>query len=107
MNLLTETIEALKENGQTPEQVMWCGTDDFWFTWEEFVALANKEYDDGFGAPEVDFNLLVVGKDWWLERHEYDGSEWWEYKQTPVKPGQRDVPKNIFTWGLLWEKSER
>lgn len=22
----------------------------------------------------------------WLERHEYDGSEWWEYKTMPTEP---------------------
>lgn len=26
---------------------------------------------------------MVVGDDWWLERHEYDGSEWWEFKRLP------------------------
>jgi hypothetical protein len=29
--------------------------------------------------------IIVVGKDWWLERHEYDGSEWWEFKTMPDK----------------------
>lgn len=30
--------------------------------------------------------LIVVGKDFWLERHEYDGSEWWEFKSIPMEP---------------------
>ena len=31
-------------------------------------------------------SLVVVGKDFWLERNNYDGSEWWEFKQVPVEP---------------------
>ena len=27
--------------------------------------------------------LKNLGRDFWLERHEYDGSEWWEYKSIP------------------------
>lgn len=30
--------------------------------------------------------LTLVGEDFWLERKEYDGQEWWEYKTTPIKP---------------------
>lgn len=35
---------------------------------------------------EIDMGLIVVGKDFWLERHEYDGSEWWEFKSIPMEP---------------------
>ena len=28
------------------------------------------------------------GSDWWLERGEYDGSEWWEFRREPVKDKQ-------------------
>ena len=31
-------------------------------------------------------DLLIVGDDWWLERHEYDGAEWWEFKTLPCEP---------------------
>lgn len=30
-----------------------------------------------------------MGDDWWLERHEYDGSEWFELKECPDKPKQK------------------
>ena len=30
-------------------------------------------------------NIVIVFEDGtWLERGEYDGSEWWEYKQKPT-----------------------
>ena len=39
-------------------------------------------YDDGFGGQELYGYVLLDDQDW-LERHEYDGSEWWEYKKYP------------------------
>jgi hypothetical protein len=86
MNLLTETIDKLKECDRSPSSVEWIGNGKFYFTWEEFTEIANKDYDDGYGGNEVPLDLKVVGTDYWLERHEYDGSEWWEYKELPVKP---------------------
>ena len=87
MNLLKETIEALKENGKTPQDVKWCGSVSFGsFNWDTFKSIANVKYDAGYGAPEVAQDLVIVGKDFWLERHEYDGAESWHYKVTPVKP---------------------
>lgn len=88
MNLLEETEEKMKESGQSPETVSWIGSrdrrDEFIATWEEFKQIADFTYDNGFGGAEINEDLIVVFKDGsWLERHEYDGSEWWEYKKTP------------------------
>ena len=85
MNLLEETIERLKENNKTTKDVEFVSADGTSFTWADFIIVADKEYDDGFGSPEVNLGLVVVGKDFWLERHEYDGSEHWEYKELPTK----------------------
>ena len=104
MNLLQETIAKLKEENKYESDVLWCGKIksgkwDFedqnvgYFTWEEFEVLADKHYDSGFGSPEVNEYLIIVGKDWWLERHEYDGSEWWEYKTMPKKPENKSIIK--------------
>jgi hypothetical protein len=30
--------------------------------------------------------LQLVGETFWIERAEYDGSEWWEYKEIPKRP---------------------
>ena len=86
MNLLEETIDVLKKEWKKEDDVLWCGSEDFWFTWEEFKKVADTIYDKGYGAPKVATDLVVVGKDFWLERHEYDGAEWWELKTTPKKP---------------------
>lgn len=95
-NLLEETKEILKENGKSPKDVWWIGNEEFRFSWTDFVQLANKEYDGGYGSSEVYEGLKVVGEGWWLERGEYDGSEWWEYKEQPKRPKTRKVPSTLF-----------
>ena len=85
MNLLEETKEILENKGKTVFDVLWIGTKDA--VWDvDIQQLFNVDYDDGFGGQEIPDELLVVGEDWWLERNEYDGSEWWEFKTMPVKP---------------------
>ena len=64
------------------------------------IKLADVEYDDGFGGQTVAKDLLVVGDGWWLERNEYDGSEWWEFRRPPQKPDKvRDV---VTLMGKYW-----
>lgn len=99
MNLLQETLEKLGEHGVTKDDVRWVGAKD-WFTWEEYAKLADMEYDDGYGGQEICASLVVVGDDWWLERHEYDGSEWWEFKKLPIKPACHCAPLNLY--GRSW-----
>ena len=86
-NLLKETIEELRRNGKDEKDVLWVGSSDgkYAISWEEFKKIADIEYDCKFGAQEIAEDLVVVGKDWWLERHEYDGSEWWAFKTLPRK----------------------
>jgi hypothetical protein len=102
MNLTQETILELADRGKTPADVKWCGSQEFgWFSWRDFEKVANRDYDRGYGGQEVAKDLLIVGDSWWLERHEYDGSEWWEYKEKPRKPKTRKVPNTVI--GGSWE----
>ncbi|MBE6081491.1 MAG: hypothetical protein E7205_02245 [Tissierellaceae bacterium] len=48
-------------------------------TLDKFIELADVIYDDGYGSVEVATDLIIVGKDFFMIREEYDGSEWWEY----------------------------
>lgn len=89
MNLYHETIEILKKHEKTLEDVLAICGSDFQITKEDFVKYANTEYDESYGASEVAVDLLVIGDDWWLERDEYDGSEWWEFK---TMPNYRSLP---------------
>lgn len=102
-NLLKETLEILTSNGKVPVDVRWVGYRDRDFlrlirptpdaqpfgSWEDFAGFANFDYDSGYGGAQVNTNLVIVGDDWWLERGEYDGSEWWEYKTLPKAPVTR------------------
>lgn len=100
-NLLYETIEKLVEHGKALSDVVWFGCKEFEITSEQFIELANRDYESGYGAPEVAVDLLVVGVDFWLERHEYDGSEWWEYKEIPERPKEiRNITRVI---GDAWD----
>lgn len=85
-NLRDETLSALANANKTPDDVLWVGSPNVWTTWEDFSAYANFTYDEGYGSVEIPMDLVIVCKDGWLERAEYDGSEWWEYKQMPKKP---------------------
>lgn len=113
-NLLKETIDVLHDHGHTPADVLWVGQsldvhprkyytgipEPFWFSWAEFAALAAvTDYNNGFGGAEIASDLVVVGDGWWLERHEYDGSEWWEHKQLPPKPRDHALPWSLNNGG--------
>lgn len=95
-NLLKETKELMRYYGQTPEDIVHIGTtlpevdkpfSHYACTWEEFVVLADNEYDDGYGAPYVAQDLVILFSNGdWASRAEYDGSEWWQYNSCPAVP---------------------
>lgn len=103
-NLLKETLEALEENGLTENDVEWVGNRDFYFSFNHFKKIADVVYDDGYGSAKVATDLLIVGKDWWLERGEYDGSEWWEFKRIIEKPSLYKEVNSIV--GGMWSTIE-
>lgn len=80
MNLLKETIRVLKDNNKKPTDVLWVGCSEFKSSWKNFEEIADIEYDNGYGSQEVAKDLIIMGINFWMERHEYDGSEWWEFK---------------------------
>lgn len=94
-NFLEETLYAV--NGR---EVLWVGQGDEWMTWEDFKQRAHFEYYNGFGGEEINTNLMIVGSDWWLVRHEYDGSEWWSEYSYPLKPDSYNRDLCMLTeWG--------
>ena len=96
INLKDETLEVLKENGKTKDDIVWIGNVEFRIPNNSFWMLADRIYDPGFGGTEVADDLLIVGQNWWLERHEYDGSEWWEYKELPKMPKKEKLVETLF-----------
>ena len=86
VNLKNATLNILKQHNKFPSDIKWVGCPSFKIPIKEFWKLADRQYDGGYGSQEVAGDLIVVGDSWWLERHEYDGSEWWEYKELPKEP---------------------
>lgn len=108
-NLWEETISVLKNHHKTWNDVRFVCGNDFGVT--NFQTLAMRtNYDEGFGGQEVATDIKVVGDFWWLERHEYDGSEWWEYKELPAKPKEFFVLNNLLAdvgWDTLAEIKDK
>ena len=91
MNLLKETIEAIKDSGHSPDDIVFIGSERTGHecTWEQFQRLADVDYDDGFGAQKVASDLIVVFRDGHkMDRHEYDGSECWNVMAPFKRPAQ-------------------
>lgn len=91
-NLLAETLAVLKEHGKEPQNVLWVGATaksrHLIGNWADFERFADFDYDAGYGGAEVEPSLVIVGAGWWLERGEYYGSEWWEFKTSPTPPSE-------------------
>ena len=89
MNLWDETINKLKEYSLTWNDVdaVILENDGIIIPKGNFEELARKtNYDNGYGGVEIRSDLVLVGWNWWLERAEYDGLEWWELKTKPFIP---------------------
>ena len=53
--------------------------------WLTFLEQLDFDYDDGYGQQEI-MGCVWFTDGSWLERGEYDGLEWWEFKQIPAIP---------------------
>lgn len=102
-NLLKETKEVLKERGKTLEDIEWIGSKDGYIALETFTKLADVQYDSGYGAAEVAQDLTIVGKDFYMTRGEYDGSEWWDYHSMDLfKKPDNELKVNRLIGGM-WD----
>lgn len=82
INFLQETIEAILDSGHQINDVMFIGSSSgkHRIDWNKFEKIANFEYDNGYGGQEIASDLIVYFNDHtYIDRREYDGSEWWEY----------------------------
>lgn len=85
-NLYRETTNVLAEYEKTWADVKMLVLDRYSCD-PQFASIAlDIDYNDGYGCEMIDLRFMVVGEDFWLERHEYDGLEWWEYKTIPTLP---------------------
>ena len=95
-NLLEETLERMKGVGLGPEDIEFIGSADNEYSmagWREFEALADVEYNDGYGAPEVATDLEIRFQDGtYFVRAECDGFEWWDAVMPRVNPESSTKP---------------
>lgn len=61
----------------------------------QIVDLQAINYDNGYGGQEL-FGLIVFTNGSWIERYEYDGSEWWEYKETPKRDDCKQLTEDFY-----------
>lgn len=69
-------------NGEKRETFMWKFTSH-----EDFLSqleTLDRNYDSGYGSQEL-YGTIVFTDNSWLERGEYDGSEWWEDYSLPTR----------------------
>ena len=101
-NLWEETINVLNKHGLSFDDILYIQGQDFRIQKENFEAVAKwTNYNAGFGSQKVATDLVVVGEDWWLDRKEYDGSEWWEFNKKPERLEQL-VEIDILSGGM-WD----
>lgn len=108
INLLEETEKVLKEHGKTLDSIWRVYVYAYEYSCpvkilglKEFKELANIEYNNDFGGQEIK-NMVAKGLDFFMFRHEYDGSEWWEYVSTTVRPEDRMEIKDLY-WRYAWK----
>lgn len=109
MNLWQETEGMLRSHGLSLTDVEFVDMPSGWATIEQFKAVAEDiNYDPGYGIEEISCHLRIVGRDWWLDRREYDGSEWWEYHQRPQRPENHvaEVTKAMLVSSYMTEDEE-
>ena len=99
MNLLQETVEFINGIDQKTEDIIFIGSEKSGHscTWAEYEILANRRYDNGFGAQEVATDLIIVfsdGTKMW--RCEYDGAESWTHFSPFEMPKETRPIKNLF-----------
>lgn len=93
-NLLQQTLDVMEEYEKAPSDVAWVGSKDgkYAMEWSDFEKIADVDYDSGYGGQEIASDLVIVGDNWWLERGEYDGSEWWNFHTLPLANKPNGLP---------------
>lgn len=107
INLLEETIYKIKESGHEVIDILFIGSmiSGHECSWEEYEILADMEYSSGFGAQNVASDLVIYFTDGErMFRHEYDGSEGWEFSKSFKTPKNKIKIMSLFSeigWDTL------
>jgi hypothetical protein len=110
-NLKDETISILEKHGLTPSDIKFISVsgrndEEYEISIEDFFAAAECfDYDHGYGLEVVNHSLKIVGDGWWLDRREYDGSEWWEFHTPAQRPAKKAAREQAGS--LIIERGDR
>ena len=103
MNLYDETIETLENHDKTIADIEYIGTLRTKINTNKALELMKKtNYDSGYGRQEIACNLMIKGADFIMTRGEYDGSEWWVYRQTNPSLPQVESDVKSFKTNDIW-----
>lgn len=84
INLLEETEKFLQFYNKTLSDVKFVFGNDYRVSVDNFVEVAKDTYyDSGLGVQEVAKDLVLIGKDFYATRYEFEGIEGWEYTAIP------------------------
>jgi hypothetical protein len=106
INAKEELLEILKRVNQMYGANVLCASIDFdgklielnqGYIEEEFDFFLSRldfEYHNGYGAQGL-FGKVWLTNGVWLDRGEYDGSEWWEYYKYPELPADVIINESL------------
>ncbi len=95
VNLLEETKQILRKNKHSISNAKFVRNAEGYIPIADFVTQAQGFiYDNESDKPQVDPNLLIVGRFWWLSRVYADHQEYWVFHSRPKKP---ELPAVDFT----------
>lgn len=110
-NLWEETIDRLKSENKSWDDVLFVTCNDFDISKDNFMETAmNTMYDSGYGGQYIPKDIKIVGDDFWLDRGEYDGSEWWNFQQAPARKNKEQIIPALTSsgyWMTLKDHIER
>lgn len=108
MNLYEETIDRLKEEGFTVDDIAYVKVGKHYCKPEGFLKRAKDiNYNSGIGHQEINSYIEIVLKNGgFLEREEDCGCEWWKYVEPKPFPAVlEDFPDDVIIHSedcLLW-----
>jgi len=92
INAKDELLKVLKENNKSVDDIISIGIRIYTYDNEpktiNSVDDLDINYNNGYGSQNL-YGYVLLKNNTWLERNEYDGSEWWEY--TDYTQVEKDV----------------
>lgn len=101
INLLDETNKFLQFYNKTWSDIKFIFGNDYRISVDNFVEIAKDTYyDSGLGVQEVAKDLVLIGKDFYATRYEFEGFEGWEYTVIPFNIPDETVRVEKLSGGM-------